>query len=299
MIKRHTIFFVRKQVTLLGLACLWIWMEGCAVVPKQLTVTDLSRSFEKGAIISARTGGPVPFEELLADLSTVQVVYVGEEHTNRAHHRIQLKILRALMAGHPQLSVGMEMFDRSYQHVLDRWSRGEVGREAFLRMTHWYANWRYDFDLYAEILETVRQNHLPLVALNLPFYIPPKIRVGGIRYLSNYEKQFLPAEIDTSNRAHRQYLEKVFREHHFRGKVKFKDFYLAQCAWEDTMAESVARHLDDGTMLVLAGNGHIRYKYGIPQRAFRRTGAPFRTIYLAAAGSRVELAVADYIWVAP
>jgi hypothetical protein len=52
-------------------------------------------------------------------------------------------------------------------------------------------------------------------------------------------------------------------------------------------------------MVVLAGNGHIQFKYGIPDRAYNRTGASFRTIYPAPAGDVVELDIADYIWVTP
>jgi hypothetical protein len=50
-------------------------------------------------------------------------------------------------------------------------------------------------------------------------------------------------------------------------------------------------------MVVLAGNGHIQFKYGIPDRAFKWTGAAFTTIYPASTGSTVEPGIADYIWV--
>jgi hypothetical protein len=50
---------------------------------------------------------------------------------------------------------------------------------------------------------------------------------------------------------------------------------------------------------VLAGNGHIQFKYGIPDRAFSRTDEAFRTIYPAPVGDVVELDIADYIWVTP
>jgi hypothetical protein len=62
------------------------------------------------------------------------------------------------------------------------------------------------------------------------------------------------------------------------------------------MAESVARSLGSGRMVVLAGNGHIQFKYGIPDRAFERTGAPFRTVFLASPGETPAAGVADYIW---
>jgi hypothetical protein len=49
-------------------------------------------------------------------------------------------------------------------------------------------------------------------------------------------------------------------------------------------------------MVVLAGNGHIQFKYGIPDRAFERSGAPFRTVFLASPGEAPAAGVADYIW---
>ena len=63
------------------------------------------------------------------------------------------------------------------------------------------------------------------------------------------------------------------------------------------MAETIARNLNDNSMVVLAGNGHIQFKYGIPDRAFKRTGAAFRTVYQAQAGTEVKSEIADYIWV--
>ncbi|HWR92318.1 MAG TPA: ChaN family lipoprotein, partial [Desulfobacterales bacterium] len=73
------------------------------------------------------------------------------------------------------------------------------------------------------------------------------------------------------------------------------DFYLAQCVWEDVMAESIADSLGAGRMVVLAGNGHIQYRYGIPERAFNRNPAAYRTIYQASPGEEIDPSIADYI----
>jgi uncharacterized iron-regulated protein len=191
----------------------------------------------------------------------------------------------------------MEMFDRSYQAVLDRWATGALDEDEFLRSTHWYANWRYDYALYRDILEFVRSNHIRLVALNLPFNIPPKIRVGGIEHLSDCEKEFIPQTVDTSVAAHREFARSMYDQHDFNAKVRFEDFYWAQCVWEDVMAESVAKHLGADRMVVLAGNGHIQFKYGIPERAFRRNSIPYRTIYPMTVGEELDLSIADYIWI--
>ena len=74
---------------------------------------------------------------------------------------------------------------------------------------------------------------------------------------------------------------------------------MAQCVWEEIMAESIALNLKGGRMIVLAGNGHIIKKFGVPDRAYHRTRATFKTIYLATIGSVAEQSYADYIWVTP
>jgi uncharacterized iron-regulated protein len=294
-------FDKRPRYYLFGLT-LMLFLWGCAVAPiKRLTIQDTDLSFEEGSIISTKLGKPVSFEELLADLNNCRIVYIGEKHTNVAHHRIQLEVMQAIFKNQPNLAVGMEMFDHTYQEVLDMWSAGELDQKDFLKKSHWYANWRFDFSLYREILEFIQENHIRLVALNIPSYIPPKIREGGIDNLRPEEKKHFPKQIDMSKTAHRDYLQNVFdgHKHHFRGEVEFENFYAAQSVWEDAMAEMISQHLENDVMVVLAGNGHIQFKYGIPDRAFSRTAVAFRTIYLAPVGDVVELDIADYIWVTP
>ncbi len=262
-------------------------------------VEDQSKTFAENTIISSKSGKPLALEAVFRDLTRCQIIYAGEQHTNKAHHAIQLQIIQATYAANPNLAIGMEMFDFTYQDVLDLWSAGKLDEKTFLRKTHWYANWRYDFGLYRDILNYIRDNNIRLVALNIPSYITKKIPVGGIENLSAEEKKLLPENIDLSYAAHREYLQKIFDGHrqHFKGDVQFEDFYAAQVVWEDIMAEQIAKNLNNGTMVVLAGNGHIQFKYGIPERAYRHTAADFRTVYLAPVGSEVDLEIADYIWI--
>jgi uncharacterized iron-regulated protein len=284
-------------IILLWVAPALLW--GCAM-PRMTPghggmPTDAGPGLER--IISARTGAAVSLEEMLADLQGARMVYVGEKHTAAAHHAFQLKVIQGLRARGVALVVGMEMFDRSYQGVLDRWSAGLLDEEGFLRAAHWYANWRFDYGLYRDILAYLKQEKIRVVALNLPAHIPPKIRAGGLDTLSVHEKGFLPAAVDTTNLAHREFVQKIFSLHDFKGRTHFEDFYTAQCVWEDVMAESAVENLGAATMVVLAGNGHIQYKYGIPQRAFRRNGLPYRTVVLLAPDEDPDPDAADYIGV--
>ena len=220
-------------------------------------------------------------------------------HTDRNHHRIQLRIIRALVEKGGNVRVGMEMFDHTYATVLGQWTSGDLDWKTFLKKTHWYANWRYDDALYRDILEYIRERHLKLIGLNIPFSIPPKIAVGGLESLSAYERSQLPKIIDTTQADHRAYVKEIYDFHHLKGRENFEDFYAAQCAWEDGMAQAVADNLDQATMVVLAGNGHIQGKFGIPDRAFKRTRAPFATVCPAAAGTPISRSDADFIWITP
>jgi uncharacterized iron-regulated protein len=281
-----------------GLAALMlIW--GCAAKPGTVMINDTSTAFEAGTIISAASGKAVSFDEMMADLDYYQMIFVGEKHGLQSNHANELEIIKAVFKNHRSMEVGMEMFDRSYQQVLDLWSAGVLDEATFLRKVQWYANWRYDFGLYRDILLFIKSNKIKLVALNIPSYIASRIRVGGIENLLDADKSYLPKEIDTQNTAYRDYVEKAFNQHHFSETDKFDDFYMAQCVWDEAMAESVASNLGNRKIVVLAGNGHIQRNYGIPDRAFRRTQTPFRTVYQASVGEEVELSVADYIWITP
>ena len=295
MIIRYSKLPCRYLLYILMLTILW----GCAVAPRKLNIKGKPEAFDEGTIISTQKAAKVSFEELLENIETSRVIYVGKKHTSQEDHKIQLEVIQALYQKFPDLAVGMEMFDHSYQDVLDQWSAGQLDQEDFLRKVHWYANWRYDFSLYKDILDFIKENRLRLVGLNIPNHIPPKIREGGIESLRNDEKKYLPQQIDLSDTGHRDYVQEVFEDHrhHFRGEVEFENFYAAQSVWEDAMAEAIAENLNNDVMVVLVGTGHIQFKYGIPVRAFRRTGAAYTTIYPATTGTEVAPDIADYIWV--
>jgi len=288
-------------------ACLIFFsLVNCSTMPKQmpnkLTIKSTGETFHVDTIISARTGQPVTFEAMLEDLDGVRVIYVGETHINSHHHLIQKRLVEALHQQHPDLTVGMEMFDHRYDPVLAQWSAGQLDSEAFIEKTHWYvrrSGWGYNFELYAPIFEVVQTKGLRLVGLNVPGWIQPKISASGLANLLPDERRMLAAEIDTGNEDHRAYVEAIFNDNPHHKIKSFEYFYEAQCAWEDTMAESIARKLAAGPMVVVIGNGHIQYKYGVPNRAYDRNPVPFRTVYLASVGAEVDLDLADYIWVTP
>lgn len=286
---------------LLSLAVLFC--SSCATVPPGVKIEGSNAAYPPGTIIRTASGQAVSFEEMMSDLYTVPLVYVGEQHSQACHHAIQLRILKSLHARQSslksKLTLGMEMFDHTYQPVLDKWHKGRLTTEQFLRQTHWYANWKFDFTLYKDILLYVKEQGIRLLGLNIPPHIPPKIALGGIDNLLPGDREHLPDNLDTSNEEHRAYVRSVFKHHNQPEFTRFEYFYQAQCAWEDSMAEAIAENMDGGSLLVLAGNGHLRHRYGIPQRAHKRHPVPYRTVLPIPDGRSVKASIADYVWVTP
>jgi uncharacterized iron-regulated protein len=183
-------------------------LGGCAVPPKTktLAIKDTPTHLMENTILRTDTASAVSREQLYADLAETRVVYVGEQHTNPSHHAIQVEIIQALMQTTQDLTIGMEMFDHTYQSVLDEWVAGKLEEPRLLQRTHWYANWRFDYGLYRCILDYANEKGIRIIALIVPSYIPARIGVGGIASLSTDDRRHLPEIIDTNDADHRAYI---------------------------------------------------------------------------------------------
>ena len=72
------------------------------------------------------------FEAMLAELSRVDVAFVGEQHNDPATHRIERAILEGLARRRGNVIVAMEMFERDTQGPLDDYLAGRLSEEEFL-----------------------------------------------------------------------------------------------------------------------------------------------------------------------
>ena len=237
-------------------------------------------SLEEGTILHIPTGVEVSKEQLFRTLSGVRIIYIGETHTNMRDHEIQLEILKEMTERFPdQISVGMEMFQRSSQDTLNRWSRGDLDETEFMR--EWHANWSQDYAYYRDILRYIRDNRIPLVALNVSNELIQTVMAEGIEGLPDELKKEIP-EMDLSDPYHRKALQAVFGGHG-NGERQFDRFYQTMLLWDETMAQSVADYLSgpEGQgkkMLVLTGGFHVNYGFGIPRRAFQRLPEPYSIV---------------------
>jgi S1-C subfamily serine protease len=68
----------------------------------------------------------------------------------------------------------------------------------------------------------------------------------------------------------------------------------------ETLAVEIAARPPGEQIVALIGNGHIAYRYGVPERALRRQNHSYRTVVTLTApvaSSSVTTDIADYVWV--
>ncbi len=234
-----------------------------------------------GDILHLPTGYYVDEDRMLANVSGQSLVYVGEMHDNPASHRLELTVLTAMHRRHPgKVALGMEMFTRSQQNILDRWVAGELSEKEFLKESRWFTEgWSFAFDYYRDILEYCRDNAIPVVALNVDKELARQVSMTELSEMTAEQRALLP-EMDFDDPYQRAMVEAMVAGHD-AGTPMLESFHRRQTLWDETMAQSVADYLQDRPdmhMMVMAGSWHVEYGFGIPRRVFRRLPLPYAII---------------------
>ncbi len=229
--------------------------------------------------------------DILPQLALSKVIYIGEQHDQFAHHINQLTVIRYLQQKGHKVAIGLEMFQQPYQAALDDYLAGNTSESEFLKASQYFNKWRYDYNLYKPLIDFAKQHQLPLIALNIEGDISRQVGREGIPKLDNSAQAQLPQALDFAPYAYRQDLKSIFALHQSaqipgmthatKTPPQFEHFHQAQVLWDESMAEKAHQFWQkhpEHTLVILAGNGHIRYGYGIPERLKRRNGVDFVSV---------------------
>ncbi len=269
-------------------------------MPLEAEMEGVSEKFSSGQIIDLKAGKAVSFDDLLDQLKSVALVFVGENHDNPEHHLIEIQILQGLMARYDVRAVAMEFFPRNTQGVIDEYMKGQMDEKTFLEKIEWSKIWGFPYYFYRPLFLQIREKNGALLALNVPHEIVRKVARSGLAGLDEEERSQIAREIDLNNEEHKAYMQEVFGGHSHHGIAQFDSFYEAQCVWDETMAETIADYLKNhpGPMVAFTGNGHIVNKFGIPDRVKKRMNISIATIavYPLVEQLKIERGMADYLW---
>ena len=275
-------------VALVGLSLSGLLLTACSVSPQaSVEAPDIaetpdtsSESTPSADIASERLSQ----SEILSALSAAQVVYLAEIHTSEADHAAQLQIIQSLHETQGDIAIGMEMFQRPFQPVLDAYLAGEISEAELVEQSEYETRWGFPWELYAPVVRYAAANQIPLIALNTPAEVTRKVSRNGLESLSGDDLRYIPplSDIDTKNTDYQAFFAAVTGfggsdspHGSAHGGFDFDNFFAAQVLWDETMAEGVTTFAvanPNTTVIVLAGQGHVVFDYGIPSRVQRRLG---------------------------
>ncbi|MEW5723849.1 MAG: ChaN family lipoprotein [Thermodesulfobacteriota bacterium] len=292
---------MRAAAAFLGLilALAALVFSGCAPGLRVAGVEDL---VEPDRIIELATGEALTPGELLERLARADVVFLGEYHQHALQHRNQLLLIEGLFMRRRELVVGLEMFSRPDQGLLDDWVAGRIGEEEFAERVVGPIINQETFEVYQPLLLWARQNRVPLLALNAPREITARVAREGLAGLSGPQRLGIAREVVLGPAPYKMRVARAFGHH--QAVHDLDHFFAAQVVWDETMAETLADYLSSPEgrgrpAVVICGNEHVFHGWGVPGRVARRLAAS-QVLVLAPVTMDDETlgsGDADFIWV--
>ena len=310
-------FSIRFQLSLVLLSCACLRADDGIL---HLAIGDAdSRNREVPLVLDAltdsRTGELLTPGELPERLTGVDLLLIGESHTDIDSHRVQLRVVSELHRAGRRVMIGLEMFPYTHQQHLDNWVAGYTTESGFLELADWYGNWGYHWGYYRDLFLLARDLGLPMFAINTPREVVTAVREKGFQDLTEEEAEHIPSEIDTENADHLRLFKAYFDEddpiHAQMSEEAWQSMLRAQCTWDATMGFNAVRAFDrhadeDGILVVLAGSGHVAYGLGIERQSAQWFDGEIATLIPVSvvdadgeAVSSVRGSYADFLWGLP
>ena len=314
-------------VGLLGLLLGLGNMLGCGPVAKgqtrgPMSPTQMAASSKGEALLDVKTvglpftilrrgGGEIDEPTFFAELYGQRAVCLGESHDNPHHHWAQYYVFDKLSQHNGETQVttalGMEMFQRPFQAVLDDYVAGKIDDKALLTRSGYAERWGYNWGFYASTVGLVRDRKLTLLALNTAKELTKKVSRKGIPQLGKADLSMLP-EMNTEDPVHRAWWDTRMqgtshvptsttsssghdphdphsanpvhenpKSDSARPNTRSEWIYTAQVLWDETMADGASAWLKEKPLkeeqgrqiVIIAGAGHC-HDSGIVNRVKRR-----------------------------
>lgn len=235
------------------------------------------------------TISPTPWQAMIADAATADVVVIGEQHGHPTGLPMMARlwtdlIPKAQAAGHTP-ALALEFIERDHQLALDDYLAGLIDEETFRTRTA-----RTDTNYPAahrDMVEAARAANLPVIAANAPRRYVRMARTEGydrLRAMTPAQRATFVIPDPLTTGQYRDRFFDLFRQMMAGGQgasgkeaaadqagpdesalnTQIEAFYRSQQVWDATMADSVARAVRAGhrPVVLVIGQFHSDYTGG-------------------------------------
>lgn len=237
-------------------------------------------------VLESATGNAIPLAALIERGALADVVIFGEQHDDPETHFLEFAVLDGLGRRSNQVVLSLEMFERDVQYDLDRYLSGALSEAEFLAAARPWPRYATD---YRPMVQLARARGWKVIAANIPRPMASAMARRGMRALDTLtpvERQRAAASLICPNDAYYHRFAAAMSGHSAGGgpptvadsaaaAAMTQRMYEAQCAKDETMAESIAREVDrmrprNGIVLHVNGAFHSDYGHGTAERVRRR-----------------------------
>lgn len=214
-------------------------------------------------------------EDMWTDLRESDVIFIGETHRLKRHHRMQVEILLELVKGDRPVVLGLEQIEARDQPNVDRYNQGELDFDELAEAIDWQKQWG-NYQDYRNLVETARENQVPVFGLNAPLEVVKLVSQIGIKELDPSDRALLAEEIQTEDPIYERLMNHALSVHSSFDPSFLRNVFEAQVCRDDQMAEGIVNAMatieseKKPIGVLVAGSGHIQFGLGTPDRVRSR-----------------------------
>ncbi|MCB9845114.1 MAG: ChaN family lipoprotein [Phycisphaeraceae bacterium] len=258
--------------------------EAIPVLPDLAGVLGASRIF-------TGDGADASWDEIVARSADADVVLIGETHGHPVGLPMAAHLFEEIVARRPGAALSMEFLERDQQSIVDDYLSGVIDRKGYSSLARRTAS--NEPPGHRAMLETARENHLPVIAANAPRRHVTLARKEGydrLRALTDEQRRLfaIPAEMPSGryrddffelmgsmmgDGAHGEPAEQT-PEAISAQRQMIENTFRSQSLWDSTMADSIGKALDAGRRPVVHVIGRFHVDFGGGTVQMLRQGHP-------------------------
>jgi len=209
---------------------------------------------------------------LAAELAGAEIVLLGEHHPNPDHHRAQAEILAALRDLGRRPGVVFEMIDVGQQPDVDTCiGSPSCTPETLATQIGWDAHGWPDWHIYEPVLRIALDEGWRIVAGSYERSRIHQIVANGIHTLDPDTRSRLGVGRPLGVATHAAMVEEIRVSHcGHPDERRIEPMITAQRLRDSIMASAIELARIDSSVVLIAGNGHVRTDWGVPVHVAQR-----------------------------
>jgi len=234
-----------------------------------------------GKIFNSADQREISYTDLLEKATGSDVIYLGENHENADHHRIQFDAIGDLIKAGKKPQLGFEFFSVEQTSFLMTYvagnkksMHGAVSEESMEKRLRQDLGWQNHPDrswqFYFRFIKLAKTHQLTVFGADLPAGTVRRITANGVDGLTPVEKTLLQPT-GFQNPAYKKLMFEKFKANHcgFAREEYQGRMYQTWVARNDAMAGSIVAMVEaqpEQPVVVILGGGHTEHNMAVFER---------------------------------